>query len=279
MPKRMNKLTTAFRLTPLYILFGLFLLVSNGCTSNKALTGTPPLRERSAAFLLRKLNTHRIDAPWFSTKASITFASEAETRHFTSYIRIQRDSLIWMNFKKSSIEAARLMITPDSFFLINRLEKVYFAAGFDYLQERLALPAFDNESLTPFRALQELFLGNPVFPALRKMDVQAQESRYLLEGSGNTFDAHYFLDGKNHTLDQLHFFDQRYNRKIQFSFGDYQPLEQAKNFSYFRVIQLNTPEDGTVSLELKLTKAAFHAPKTIQFEIPPHYERMENRLD
>ena len=252
----------------------LFYLLLPSCSSIRRTADTTPLKNRNTAFLLKKLNNNYIDAEWLSTRASVKFTSSEEIRSFTSYIRLKKDSLIWMNFKKSSIEAARILITPDSFFLINRLDKAYLAESFAFLQDKMALPLSNDNDITPFQALQNLLLGNPVFPAVKKFTADSHLGYYMLAGQSDDLESRYLLDGKEYTLQEIQFEDKKFNRSLQFFFGAYEPLEEANNFSYFRSIYLNTPEDGTVSLELKLTKAAFHAPKNIQFEIPTHYERM-----
>jgi hypothetical protein len=210
-----------------------------------------------------------------SAKARITFSSPEETRHFTSYLRLQKDSLIWMNFKKTSIEAARLLITPDSFYLINRLDNEYMVKSLDFLVKRLALPLFETNGLSPFQALQSILLGNPVFFPVKEMNARVDESRYHLFGENRELKSHYYLNGADYTLHQLSFLDSKYQRQVQFLFEDYQPLDKEKNFSYFRTIKADTPENGRISFEMKLTKAELNTPKNIRFEIPSHYKRID----
>lgn len=251
------------------------LLLLLGCGSGRKAQKPLNLKERSSAYLLRKLNNNQIKADWLSARARVTFSSPEETRHFTSYIRLQRDSLIWMNFKKNSIEAARVLITPDSFFLINRLDNEYAAKSLDFIINRLALPFGEMDGLSPFQALQALMLGNPVFMPVKSMNSRVDESRYHLFGENRELKSHYYLNGADYSLHQISFLDSKYQRQVQFLFEEYEPLDKADKFSYFRIINVDTPENGRISFEMNLNKVELNTPKNIQFEIPSHYTKID----
>ena len=56
-------------------------------------------------------------------------------------IRMHKDSLIWASVNAVlGIEAMRLLITKDSVFLLDKLNKTYTTRSVDYLQEETSLP-------------------------------------------------------------------------------------------------------------------------------------------
>ena len=59
----------------------------------------------------------------FYGKAKADFSSERASGNVTVYIRMQKDSVIWISITGPlNIEGARVLITPDSVKIINKLE-------------------------------------------------------------------------------------------------------------------------------------------------------------
>jgi hypothetical protein len=138
----------------LVLLFALQLFFSGCVIFRKADSGE--LKERSSKYLMKRLIQNQIAADWFSAKARITYQDKNETVKLTSYVRMRKDSVIWMNFKKLSIEAARLLMTPDSMVILNRMDKEYTVKDYQFVQQNFRIPA-------NFSGLQSFLLGNPLF--------------------------------------------------------------------------------------------------------------------
>ena len=103
--------------------FGLLFLTS--CASKKGLVQDGKyqqvkLKKRTTNYLLKRLKVNGLDAEWLSARAKINFKDAAQTRKFTANIRIRKDSIIWLNVKKLSVEAFRILVTRDSVYIINR---------------------------------------------------------------------------------------------------------------------------------------------------------------
>lgn len=73
---------------------------------------------------------------------------------FKGEFRIKKGKKIWGSFKKFGFEAVRLMITPDSIFLINNLQSSYAAES---------IKSFDKFSSMPleFEDIEQMLLGGP----------------------------------------------------------------------------------------------------------------------
>jgi|SRR5690606_5697388 len=108
----------------------------------------------------------------------------------TLNVRIERDKAIWISVTALlGIEAGRLLITPDSIKLVNRLEGTYYVDSFDRLQE------FTGRGLN-FSSLQDLLTGRVVEQALGPdTDVQATEAGNILSGDG--IDLSYWIQLNN----------------------------------------------------------------------------------
>jgi len=121
------------KITNQIILFFLGLLFIAGCKTVKTSDGTT-LRVRSANFLVKKLNQQRLDAAWMTAKVRLKFSDNGSTTRASADIRMRKDSVIWMSVRKFGIEGARVMITTDSVYLINRLERQYLVRDFSFIE-------------------------------------------------------------------------------------------------------------------------------------------------
>lgn len=246
------------------ILFGCLFLFS--CKTKRALEGEIKLRPKSAKFLMKRMVQNQFDADWLSSKAKVTYQDDYGITKFTANLRFRKDSLIWLNFKKLSVEAVRLQITPDSIYVINRLDNEYFILPFEKAQRRFGLP-------TSFEGLQAMLLGNPIF-FTTELDSKIDKQRYQLSGKTDRYETQYWLEAASYLLSQMTIEDYRNKRSLDVTFGDYRAFSDGKNFSYFRHLNLSSREYGAMSIKIDLSKVEVNVPKTIRFAIPERYKQV-----
>ena len=215
---------------------------------------------------MKRLVQNQVSAEWLSSKAKVTYRDDYGVQKFTANLRFRKDSLIWLNFKKLSVEAVRLQITPDSIYIINRLDNEYIIESFEEARRKFGLPA-------NFEGLQSIVLGNPVF-FTTDLDSEIDKDRYKLEGKTDQYETKYWLEGTDFLLSQILIDDYRNKRSMDASFGDYHEISDGQNFSYFRHLNLNSREFGEMSVKIELSKTEINVPKNIRFEIPDRYKRV-----
>jgi len=247
----------------------IFALTVLGSCSTLRKTSSPdkPLKERSSKYLLKQLAQQQLAAEWFSARARITYQDPYETVKLTSYIRMQKDSFIWMNFKKLSVEAARVLITPDSVWIIDRLNNQYAGKDFAFIQKNFHLPV-------NFTALQNMLLGNPVF-LTTDLEASVEEQQYRLDGNSKDWKTTYGLDGITFALQQVLLQDVIRGRSLYLEQEDYQELEPEKKFSYIRNLRMVAEDQGPLELEVEFSKVELNVPKNIRFEIPKRYTKID----
>lgn len=225
------------------------------------------LKPKSDKVLMKHLLDNQVNADWFGGKAKLTYADEYGRESFSANIRIRKDSIIWMNFKKFSLEGARVLIRPDSIFVIDRLNSQYAAKSFEAAQREYNLPV-------GFQGLQALLLGNPVFFSSETV-ASTDSSYYLLLQKTDRLEAKYWLDDAKMLLRRLMVNDFRNNRRVDVFASDYQRLEDKQNFSYVRRFNLNSPDMGEMNVEIEFSKVEINVPQKIEFEIPERYEKVD----
>ena len=187
---------------------------------------------------------------------------------------MQKDSVIWMNVKKLSVEAARIKITPDSIYAIDRLNKEFFIKDLSFLEKEYSLPARASGP-SNFDVLQEVIFGNPVFFDGTSMKAEVKTSAYQLNNDNDDFSSEYLVDGISFLLKQMAFAEKHSKQNLKLSYEHTPEEEEYPNFSYFRNFDLYSETFGNVSVNVKFSKLEINSPKTIRFEIPSNYTKLD----
>lgn len=246
------------KITNQLLLFFLCLLFITACKTVKTTDGTT-LRVRSANFLIKKLEQQRLDAEWMTAKVRLKFSDNGSTTRATADIRMRKDSIIWMSVKKFGIEGARVLITTDSVYLINRLERQYLVNDFSFIESEFNLPA-------SFETLQDFVLGNVFFMTQENIKSDINDDAYHLTASDATpFTNEYWLDATDFNLEKMYFNDLRYQRKLTVEQSNYQPVGEVIAFPHRRFVDTYSQQMGNVSVELDLSKVKFNKPANMPF--------------
>lgn len=130
------------------LLFGL-----SACKSKKILEEKEVI---TAGNLKQTLIKNQVRADWMDAKVKVNYNDGYMSQGATAHIRIAKDSLVWMSVRKLGLEVARLQVTQDSVYFVDRFNQQYTVADLNFLSKMYSLPA----SLGSFQAL---LLGNPIF--------------------------------------------------------------------------------------------------------------------
>jgi len=128
-------------------------LIITSCKTQRSIIKAP-LKEQGSAYLFKKLQDNELKYKTFKASFSADYEKNKEKTSFSGTIRINKDSLIWCLISPVlNIEAARVVISPDSVKILNKMEGTYLLKDFDYINEMI------NRGLD-FDMLQSLIIGN-----------------------------------------------------------------------------------------------------------------------
>jgi hypothetical protein len=269
------------------LLAGLAILASMGChTARKVAQAVPAIdtaaparpaidssgilraREdsaRRAREALSRILSSRVRYQTFSAKVKVDYAdSRDKSLEFNAFIRIRRDSAIWASIVAAlGVEAFRVLITPDSVRIMDKLEKTVRYAAAAELQEITQLP-FD------FHALQELIVGNPIGPDTTAT-LRQQEATALLDYLQGGFRHLLTYDTAGPVLrtQRLDETDPLRNRSAILSFDQYQE-KSGRNFPNLRRLTLSDRQK--VDIRLDFRQVDFDLPVAFPFSVPRNYK-------
>jgi len=138
-----------------WLIGALVVLVAAGCKTKRVLEKSPlvPLGDNA---LLELVEAHTFDFESLNAKISANFRSKTQNNAFKINLRMREDSAVWLSVSPAlGIEAARVLIRPDSVFFIDKIKNQYYTGGFEALDTLINYYA-------DFNVLQNLLVGNPI---------------------------------------------------------------------------------------------------------------------
>jgi hypothetical protein len=216
--------------------------------------------------LTEGIKKNHVDFQTFSAKVKVDFqGSDGKKNDFNAFIRIREDSVIWVSVNAVfGIEAFRVLITPDSVKVLNKLDKILQLRSVNYLREITKLPFGFNE-------LQDVIVGNPIFFDNHIVSVKKETDAISVLAVGDLF--RHLLTLKPGTFEILHSklddVEPTRARTADITYGDYE-MRDGKPFSTFRKITVS--ERSKLDIEMKYKQYDFNVPLNFPFGIPKNYK-------
>jgi Domain of unknown function (DUF4292) len=216
---------------------------------------------------LTKIKQNHIHYNTFSAKVKVEYDAEGQNvPDVTAYIRVKKDSIIWINIEKFLINVARLVITKDSIFVLNKLEKTITKRPFGYLQELAQIP-FD------FNTVENLLVGNPIYFSDTVTTFKKNENTTALLSIGNLFKHLITINNDNYLIQhsKLDDVDITRNRTCDLSYGDY---DQKDNMQFSKERTIVVSEKTKLQIDLKFKQYSFNETLNFPFSIPKSYKNL-----
>jgi len=204
----------------LYILCSALLLA--GCGTGKNLRkGPAPTRTNQE--ILQALQDHNIDFQTMAFKSGLDFESERQSGSASAQWQMNYDSLVWVAVKKLSIEGARALITQDSFFIIDRINKIV------ELGKVKNLPNFDEFDFELID-IQQLLAGNIILPPSNQSpEIKKDSAVYLVNTKISPFHVSYVVSAHTLEVDRTEIFLPRKNIKLSILFDTTEKPKVERN--------------------------------------------------
>ncbi len=236
---------------------------------------TPPEPDRHAVDqTLAVLRSQETSFDFFSARYSGTANFEGVDYSISGNIRIKNDSAVFISVSPFlGIEIARLLVTPDSVRMINRLDNSYFEGDIQILSNML-------NTYVDFYMLQALLVGND-FRHFSNNDLKISNDRgrILLQGSNRkpplknevnvSFQHNLWLNSENYRIEESLLYEPLTRRSLRAVYhsdsridGQWVPREISMVF---------TEPGARVSMNIRYSRTTIDQPQTISFSIPNNY--------
>ncbi len=259
--------TLSFSRYAVLLLAGLILWSITGCSAGRKAGKAEDMEAKKLEDIFRKLAERQLQSDWMDARARIKYEDEAYQVGAMAQIRVKKDSAIWVSVRKLGFEVARVLIQPDSVFVVDRVNNEYMKKPLNAIKEFIDLPA-------NFQVIQSLVYGNPVFFSQTRPRLEIMDRSYKLSVNTPEMKSQYLID-EDFLLKSLDVQEVRSGQNLLIQFEDYQIENGNQNFSYIRMFKIDSPASGKATLDVRFSKVEFNIPKNISFDIPDKYTRMD----
>ena len=243
----------------------LFLLMAGmfSCKPGKSLASKKIDKNLNASTVFDRLAEKNKMHEWFGMKANANIYFDRNNMGGKVDVRIQKDKAIWMSVRKFGFEISRILITPDSVFVVNRFYKEYYVEPLDKIRKKYKIP-FD------FEEMQEFLVTGMITKDQMPASVVPAADHYLLKTRGKHLDVTYKIDS-DFNIVYAKISSGEDNMEAYFdNFKDLQKEEMPFVRKFFYPDQ-DTPR---YFLKLKIKKIVVDKPQNLKFKIPESYERI-----
>ncbi len=201
----------------------------------------------------------------FSGRAKAQVVYGKESQNVTLNVRMERDKSIWISVTALlGIEVARVLITPDSVKIMNRIQGEYISKPFSYIYN------YTNPGVS-FRMLQDILIGNISTEMLRtdQLQIASSDEDVQVIGVKDGLTFHYGVN-KNNRPFTFNLVELGNNDKLEAHYSDFAIID-GHNFP--QRFTLNIEGSGTkVSSDMLYNKSEFNKTLEIPFAIPSRYK-------
>ncbi len=200
-----------------------------------------------------------------SARGSLTVEDKGQSTTTGFAMRMKRDSVMWVSVLPGlGIEAARLKMTQDSVYIMNRLQKEYIATDYRFLSDRFKVAL-------SYDVLQAILIGNYQSTGEEKSMDEGSFQHIQQLRDQLLFD--FFIGKDNQKLQQLNVQDQETGNSIVVKYNNFLKLGEVP---FAHALAAQVLHAGQVSLfnmtqsRVSVTDEALEFP----FAVPADYKRL-----
>jgi len=247
------------------------LLTILGCHTRKKLVANTSAQAAAAPAnviedKLSAIRAQQVNFNTFSGKAKATLNINRDSHDFTLNIRIGNNKEIWASVTALlGIEAARAVITPDSIFVINRLQGVYIKKPFSFIYK------YTNKQVD-YDMLQALFTGNAVPKMLNdSASYKATADSVVLDGKLSDL-VYKLLLGNDLRVTSTDLANDAEGQSLQVN-NSFIVQNNQKVPSQIDIISV--AKNNKIEVNLHFVKVDYNQPQDYPFTIPSSYTPAE----
>lgn len=219
---------------------------------------------------MNAIESRHIDFRTFSAKIKVDYEdSKGSQPTITAYVRIVKDSEIWVSMYATvfNIEAFRILITKDSVFVLDKLNKEVQMRSIDYLQQTTEIPI-------DFKTLQDLIIGNPIYFNPPITSYKQVDNKILLATAGKFFKHLLTLNNQDTLIlhSKLDDVDINRNRTADITYDNYN-YDNKDNIDFATYREITVSEKNKLDVRLNFKQYDFNKDLSISFSIPQNYQR------
>ena len=258
-------------------------LLFSSCHPVKKITSTVEPVSRDTAFA-NALDAYKKNLPKFSAltiKGDVDYSSGNDVASFNMHMRIKKDSAIWISASPFlGIEVVRILITPDSVKILDRINNIYYSdrlaalkisfhanVNMDVLQS-LVCASYITSSIQD--TLRSLYLDSSQY-VLSTVEKKAQ-NRQEEQTSQLPFACDLWCTNPTMRVNKMVLSEPKSERKVEAKYEDYRESD-AGIFPYLTTITAkDETSNKTALIRIAVGKILSSQEVELPFSVPKKFE-------
>lgn len=197
---------------------------------------------------------------YLNIKARISIREDGDETSFSATIRSKKDSLIWISAQAVlGIEAVRLLLTRDSVFLLNKLDKTYSVYDRTFAREKLGID-LDLTILQQILAVRNFYI--PATSYIQYDSILVSKKQDLVQ---NTFLK------KNNLINRASYSVVNSESVVNIELYDY---KRNNNYEYPQRISIAKRNETHDNMQIEVQSINFERASSYSFNVPSSYKRL-----
>lgn len=257
-------------------------IVMGSCKGPKNVEQKTEARTQAVDTIFQNMQDHQIQYEWFSGKFSADYKHEDKKQSFSGQFRIRKDSVIWLSiYATMNIEVFRILITPDSVKMLNRLEKTFYRKDVQFINQKL-------NTDVDFDILQSLLMGvDFAYYETNKFTLDINENRYKLSTFSRRKMKKYvksqsdlekvmvqnmWINPEDYKITKQNIKQVKNpNKKVIATYEDFRPV-QGQSFPFD--ISFKLVDEKPVNLSMRYRSIIIDQKQSFPFRVPSKYKRL-----
>lgn len=219
--------------------------------------------------LIDSIKNRHIEFSTFSARTKILYSNkDGKQPDFVAFIRIKKDSLIWLSLANDiGIEGIRILITPDTIKVMDKLAKTIQIRPLSMLQELSQIPF-------SYADLQHIILGRAIFFHQDSVFAYASKSPehvlYCKSGGFNnsvSVNGDFFIE-KSRIDDAI----PALGRRADLLYKDY---EWKDGFAFSTLREIFISHKDNFNVQMKFKEYHFNEALTFPFTVPKRFRKIK----
>ena len=232
--------------------FLIFICLLTSCGVKKTEFFVTP---KSSKELVEEVNSRIMHYQWSALQAKAHILTDNQEIITNLSIKTKRDSIIWLSARAFlGIELFRAQLTPDSLYILNKVNKTYFVQPISYFKNLIG-------TRVSFYDVQDFISNN--------ISIPEEKYNLFLEGEN----LHLLGDSANYSVDdQYRVYNYKFvenNYSFELTVNDY---NEGRNFPKKQTFKFDFQEK--IEIAINYLSYEFKGPQKIIFNIPKHYARL-----